>query len=211
MDFKLLEKELKKRTALPYNWTTKQNNLLDNRTNFIYQIQNFDALLSKINTEFNKDNNYNQILNYALNRWLNFWSAKAVETMFCSNSNVKPHPNKKHKSVDFYIKNIPFDHKTTVFPKGFKKSIPYAFQHKRELIEWLYKNQSQQQRKHLENRLFIVLGSYNTAFENWKLKTELAWLKTKISTYLSTFETQNLEQFYFQNKIVKSDIIWAIK
>jgi hypothetical protein len=75
----------------------------------------------------------------------------------------------------------------------------------------LYKNQSQQQRNHLKNRLFIVLIDFNEQNEHWKLKAEILWLQKIISTYLSTFTEDKLETFYFQNNIVKSDIIWAIK
>lgn len=211
MNYKLLENELKQRLYYSYSWGRKQVNDFDKQTNFIYTIKKFEELLTTIQKKFNAHPNFEDLKNYALNRWFNFWSAQAVESMFCEHKLVKPHQNAKDKYVDFFIQNIPFDHKTTVFPKGFKKSIPYAIEHKHELIEWLYKNQSQQQRKHHKNRLFIVLITMENKSEHWKLKAELLWLKNCISTYLSNFDTQNLESFYFQNKLIKSDIIWAIK
>ncbi len=211
MNYELLEKELKKRLKFDYNWGRKQTNKLDVETNFIYKINTFDAVLSEIETSFKNSLNFAELKNYALNRWFNFWSAKGVEAIFCEYENVHPHQNSKDKYTDFFVNSIPFDHKTTVFPAGFKKSIPYAIEHKRELIAWLYKNQSQQQRKHLKNRLFIVLIDFNEQNEHWKLKAEILWLQKIISTYLSTFTEDKLETFYFQNNIVKSDIIWAIK
>ncbi|SFS49261.1 hypothetical protein [Lutibacter maritimus] len=211
MNYELLEKELKKRLKFDYNWGRKQTNKLDVETNFIYKINTFDAVLSEIETSFKNSLNFTELKNYALNRWFNFWSAKGVEAIFCEHENVHPHQNSKDKYTDFFVNSIPFDHKTTVFPAGFKKSIPYAIEHKRELIAWLYKNQSQQQRKHLKNRLFIVLIDFNEQNEHWKLKAEILWLQKIISTYLSTFTEDKLETFYFQNNIVKSDIIWAIK
>ena len=75
----------------------------------------------------------------------------------------------------------------------------------------MYLNQSQQQRKHLKNRLFVVLVNYNDENKHWKLKAEIDWLKNIISSYLSTFDVQNLETINFQNSVVKSDIIWAVK
>ena len=120
---------------------------------------------------------------------------------------MRKYPNTKDKFVDFYIDDIPFDHKTTVFPKGFKKSIPYAIEHKKELIEWLYNNQSAEQRQHFKNRLFIVLIDYDNQAEHWKLKAEILWLKKIISTYLSKFDRIKLQTFNLENKTVFADII----
>lgn len=211
MNYELLEKELKKRLDIEYTWGRKQNNNLDIQTNFIYKVSSFENILKEIETRFNSDLNYNELKNYSLNRWFNFWSAKSVETIFCEHKNVKPHLNSKDKFTDFYIDSIPFDHKTTVFPVGFKKSIPYAIEHKKELIEWLYLNQSQQSRKHLKNRLFIVLINGENYQEHWKLKSEINWLKKIISTYLSNFETSKLETLTVENTAVVSDIIWAVR
>lgn len=211
MNFNLLEKELKKRTKFEYSWGRKQENTLDKQTNFIYKIDSFDQLLHQIEFEFKATSNYSDLKNYTLNRWFNFWSAKAVEAIFCEAENVHPHLNSKDTYTDFYISGIPFDHKTTVFPKGFQKSIPYAINHKRELIAWLYNNQSQQQRKHYKNRLFMVLIDYENPNSHWKLKAEIPWLKGIISTYLSTFSPTKLETFSFDNEVVYADVIWAIK
>ncbi len=211
MNYELLEKELKKRLKIEYNWGRKQNNEFDKLTKFIYSISLFNELEERIEKEFSLNEKYNEFKNYALNRWFNFWSANAVEQIFCEHQLVKAFPNSRSKFIDFHINTIPFDHKTTVFPKGFKKSVPYAFEHKKELLKWLYQNQSQQQRKHLKNRIFIVLVNYNDEDKHWKLKAEIGWLKKIISSYLSTFDIQNLETFNFQDSIVTSDIIWAIK
>lgn len=210
MDYKLLENELKKRLQFDYFWGRKQTDDFDDATNFIYKIADFETLLFEIDSKFKSNLKYTELKNYALNRWFNFRSSQAVEHFFCSHDKVENHSNSKDKFIDFFIESIPFDHKTTIFPKGFNKSIPYAIEHKRELIEWLYKNQSQQQRQHLKNRLFIVLFNCENDNEHWKLKSEILWLQKIISTYLSTFDADKLETFYFQNSIVKSDIIWAI-
>ena len=206
MNLERLERELKKRWVIPYSWKgTKQTNELDKKTRFIYKTYSFKRLLERsvALTENEK--------NYAYNRWYNFWSAEAVEYIFSKHQKIKANEDKYHKSIDFWIKNIPFDHKTTVFPKGFNKSVPYAIEYKRELIEWLYANQSTQKRFHLKNRLFLIVLDYSNPKDNWKLKSEILWLQKIISTYLSTFDAQNLENFYFQNQLIKSDIIWAIK
>jgi len=211
MNYEKLEKELKKRLKFEYCWGRKQNDEFDYLTNFIYKISSFKLLLEKIDANLKSNPQFSDLKNYALNRWFNYWSATAVEQLFCTHKNVKPYFNSKDKFIDFYVNNIPFDHKTTVFPKGFGKSVPYAIEHKRELITWLYANQSKQKRAHFKNRLFVVLINSRNSDEHWKLKSEILWLQKIVSTYLSTFDAQKLECFYIQNSVVKSDIIWAIK
>ena len=211
MNYLLQEEELKKRTKLDYFWGRKQDDEFDKKTKFIYKISSFELLLATIEYAFKINAQYDDLKNYALNRWFNFWSAKCVESIFCEHENVKQHPDSFNKFTDFYIENIPFDHKTTVFPKGLNKSVPYAILHKKELIEWLYKNQSQQQRKHHKNRLFIVLVNYQEEDGHWKLKSEIGWLKELISAYLFNFDQTKLHSFNFENETVYADIIWAIK
>ena len=211
MDYKRLEEELKKRREFEYVWGRKQVDEFDKLTNFIYKTYSFKTLLEKIELHFNKDKRKNDLKNYTLNRWFNFWSAKGVESIFCEHQKVKAHKDSYNKFTDFYIENIPFDHKTTVFPKGFNKSVTYAQKHPKELITWLYKNQSSQQRQHFKNRLFIVLVNTKNTTEHWKLKAEINWLQQLISTYLLNFDRTKLVTLSFDNKPIFADIIWAIK
>ncbi|PJA98074.1 MAG: hypothetical protein CO128_09230 [Ignavibacteriales bacterium CG_4_9_14_3_um_filter_30_11] len=205
-----IEAELKKRLPYPYKWGRKQNDSFDRQTNFIYSIQPFNMLLEEIKNRFKNFSNYDDIFNYTLNRWYNFWSANAVEQIFCSFPNVKPARNSKNKLIDFSIDGASFDHKTSVFPKKYNLPIDEAIRQTPELIKWFYKNQSQQQRKHLKNRLFIVL--YSEDGQHWKLKAEIYWLKKIIEHYMIGFNPNYLMKFSFEkNKTIISDIIWAVK
>ncbi|MBP7499812.1 MAG: hypothetical protein KA796_08110, partial [Chryseobacterium sp.] len=134
-------------------------------------------------------------------------SAKAVEYIFTSNHLVKKEENQFSKTVDFYVSGIPFDHKSSVFPRQFGKSFDYAVDHKKELIEWLYNNQSQQGRKHHANRLFIIFYDEKNG-EHWKLKTELSIIKEKITEYLSNFSEANLVSLNLESHEILSDLIW---
>ncbi|MCD9853530.1 hypothetical protein LUD75_02345 [Epilithonimonas sp. JDS] len=196
-----LESELKKRLNFPYNWGRKQSDGWDFKTKFIYQTKDFESLENQCK-DFDEG-----LRNYAFNRWLNFWSAKAVEYIFTSNHLVKKEENQFSKTVDFYISGIPFDHKSSVFPRQLGKSFDYAVDHKKELIEWLYKNQSQQGRKHHANRLFIIFYDEQNG-EHWKLKTELTLIKEKITEYLSNFSRDNLVSLNLESHEILSDIIW---
>lgn len=204
IDLEKLELQLKKRLKYPYTWGRKQADDWDKITNFIYEIRRFsdlEVMISNLSPE---------LKNYALNRWLNFWSAKGIEQIFTSQQNVVANKNEYDKLVDFTINGIPFDHKTSVFPKGFKKDFNYAYQNKRELIQWFYDEQSQQGRKHLKNRLFVVLFDRNS-LEYWKLKVEIRFIKQQIEQYITNFSLNKLERFNFENEEILSDVIWIIK
>jgi hypothetical protein len=216
-DLNKIEAELKKRLSYPYKWGRKQNDYFDKLTNFVYRISSFDEVISEINKRFKDDKEHQNISNYALNRWYNFWSAKAVEKIFCSLPNVIPAIDEKDRLVDFTIlpggrqvDGVTFDHKTSIFPKNFPYPINEAIKKTDELIRWLYKNQSQQQRKHMKNRLFIVL--YSSDGEHWKLKAELTLLKERIEKYMLGFNPHYLMKFTFENnQPTIADIIWYIR
>lgn len=204
MNLEKLEIELKKRWQIPYDWKgTKQTNVLDQQTNFIYKINTFDELQKKIQILDNS------IQNYALNRWYNFWSAKGVEYIFSTHQKVKPNTNKFDKLIDFKIDEIPFDHKTSVFPKGYSNSIEKAIKNPNSLIEWLYSNQSSESRQHFKNRLFLILFDKNG--EHWKLKAEIGLFKKTIENYILNFESKNLMKIKIGEEGVFSDIVWIIK
>jgi hypothetical protein len=210
IDILQIEKELKKRIVYPYKWGRKQNDEFDRLTNFVYRISSFEEVIKEIENNFRSDKEHQNISNYALNRWYNFWSAQAVEKIFCSIPNVKPALDEKDRLVDFSIDGVTFDHKTSIFPKNFPYPIDEAIKKTGELILWLYRNQSQQQRKHLKNRLFIVL--YSSDGEHWKLKAEISWLKERIEKYMAGFNPHFLLKFPLEkNQETLSDVIWAIR
>lgn len=203
MDLERIEKELKKRLPYQYKWGRKQSNSWDSDTNFIYQTYSFESLLKK--TEPLSQ----ELRDYALNRWYNFWSAMAAEDIFASHSSVIANKNSYDKLVDFTIDSIPFDHKTSIFPRGFNKSYKYSIENEKELIQWLYNNQSQQGRKHLKNRLFIIMYDINN--QHWQMKSEIMKLKTRIDSYVDNFSSSNLYEFDFGDGKVYSDILWITK
>ncbi len=205
-----IETELKKRLSYPYQWGQKQNDFIDNQTNFIYKINYFEELLSDINNRFKNIPDYKKYFDYSLNRWYNFWSAQAVEKIFCSLPNVVPALDEKDHLVDFTIHGFTFDHKTSVFPKAYNKTLKETIVNTDDLIRWLYKNQSQGKRMHLKNRLFVVL--YSTVGEHWKLKAEISLLKKEIKDYMIGFNPHYLMKFKLEEgSETLADVIWVIK
>jgi len=209
--FASIEDELKKRHQYPYKWFRKQNDEWDRYTKFIYQTPNWQMLIRKISRVAESEKlDKQQIFQYAANRWYNFWSAKAVEQIFTQIEGIEPVLDSKDSEKDFYLFGIPFDHKTSVFPKRFNKSFDYAQTHKPELIEWLYKNQSTQKRYHLKNRLFLIV--YDSSGAHWKLKAEIALIHQAIHNYIGSFTREQLHSVTFDHlQTSLSDIIWVSK
>ncbi len=206
-----IESELKKRLSYHYVWGQKQNDLWDKYTNFIYSSTTWESFIEKTqNIISEKKLEKRGAFNYAANRWFNFWSAQAVEQIFAEIEGIIPVKNTKDSEKDFFLHNIPFDHKTSVFPKQFNQTFEYAQQNKNELIQWLYKNQSTQKRHHFKNRLFIIVYAENG--EHWKLKAEISMLKTAITCYVEAFRKEQLQSFTFvEGEVTLSDIIWIKK
>lgn len=211
MDVSKIESELKKRHQYPYKWYRKQNDVWDKYTNFIYKTLLWEELIKRIAATVKEHQlDKKELFYYAINRWYNFWSAMAVEQIFSTCRGIIPEQNKKDRLSDFTIQGISIDHKTSVFPKGFNKSFYYAKKNHKELIEWLYKNQSSQQRQHYKNRLFLIV--HKTDGEHWKLKAEIKLLEKEIKNYVSNFKPSQLQKFIFApNTETFSDIIWVSK
>ncbi len=206
-DLLIREVELKKRLQYPYKWGMKQNNRMDELTDYIYETFHFDAFLKTTEDIFGKLPDKDQYFNYAINRWFAFWSAMAVERVFCSSKKVVPAVNKKDRLVDFQINGISFDHKTTVFPAKAGLSFSEAEKNPEKLIAWLYLNQSSGRRQHYGNRLFVVL--YDPNGEHWKLKAEIALLKRKVDEYTWLFDKERLIRMRMGGSEILSDIIWV--
>jgi hypothetical protein len=205
-----IETELKKRLVFPYHWGKIQNQTDDKLTDFVYSSLYFEDVLAEIERRFRQNPDYEGFRNYALNRWYNFWSAVAVEKIFAQSELINPANNPQDRLVDFELKGIPFDHKSSVFPKKYPKSLAFAQQNPQNLVEWLYQNQSQENRKHFKNRLFIIF--YQTSGEHWQLKAEIQWIKTLIEDYLQAFKFSQLMRLSAApGQVILADVIWAVK
>ncbi|OED40893.1 hypothetical protein AB832_03505 [Flavobacteriaceae bacterium (ex Bugula neritina AB1)] len=210
-DIDIIESELQHRLPYVYKWYRKQNDQWDRYSDFIYTTVQWKELIPKISGTISRLRlDKKEFFYYTINRWYNYWSAVAVEFIFGTQPGIIPAKNKKNKLVDFLFFGEEFDHKTSVFPKGFNKSLAYAKEYPKQLLEWLYRNQSQGKRKHLENRMFIIV--YSNDGEHWKLKSQISWLRGIISTYVATFDDSKLYKLQLrQDKITKAGLIWAVR
>lgn len=206
MELSNIETELKKASLQASKaWGGKQVNCKDFATNkVVYSgITDYNKLLKELKV-FNLSEDMSK---YAVKRWYNFTISEAVKGMFLEWSNARAEADKKHKSIDIYINDIPFDIKGSVFPRKLKFDDSYLsnVDKKTELINWLYDNQSTQGRFHLENRLFVIYYSSIRAAD--VLKSELLKTKESIDSYMSSFDKQNLIRIGTS----VSDIIWVVE
>jgi hypothetical protein len=205
MQLQQIETELKKLQELPA-WGTKQTDDWDKHSNFVYDLPTYNELMSKLSA-LSQGQAFND---YVINRWFNTLSAQGVEQIFCRHSGVLAHKNKYDKLVDFTVHGINFDHKTSVFPKGFGKTLAEAQANPLELIHWLYQYQSRQGRFHTDNRLFLVL--HQADGKHWQLRREFSMIQPIIASYLQDFDKTKLHKLSLEEgKTTLSDIIWVCR
>ncbi len=204
-----IETELKKRWAFPYHWHKKQDNKSDKLSYFIYDFLYFEDLLAVAEKHLAGRQDYETMHAYTLNRWYNYWSAVAVEKILNGFHGFEPHHDQKHPTIDFYLNGVPFDHKSTVFPFKYPESQAFAEQNPTHLIHWLYEAQSQEQRLHHENRLFLVFHDANGF--HWKLKAEIILIAETLITYVTDFNMGQLKQVAINDGLVWSDLVWVKK
>lgn len=181
-----------------------QNNKDDKATGFIYKMNSLDECLENI-----KKQNVNK--EYALHRWYNYMTSIHSEHIFCEFGAVHEKNIYSH-DVDIYIDKVPFDVKLTVYPQKLS-SRPYDLttrKGKNEMIKWYYENQSQQGRKQLINRLYVVCDGKDSD-ECMKMKSDFALMRKAIGEYMDSVKTKGLHQQVItdgdRKYLVKSDII----
>ena len=187
MNNKQLESDLKRCLELISADWKMQNNRFDRATNFIYKASTLDECLMLIQQHgVDRD--------YALHRWYNYMTSVAAEYLFCEFGAVHEKDVYNH-DVDIYIGKAPYDVKLTIYPaKLSNKPYDLRTRHgKNQMIRWYYENQSQQGRKQLLNRLYIVCDA-ETADECLRLKSDFAKLRAKISAFMAYISKHGLNK-----------------
>ena len=161
------------------NWSI-QNNILDEKTKFIYDVKDFNTLQLLCNTVLKKEDTRQ----YAYHRWVNFQSSKYCEQLFCKYGAIKA-DNYKDKEKDIIINSIPYDVKLTVYPAALQQYDLSLDKEKDKLIKWLYYNQSKEGRNHYKNRVFIVCGG-DTKEDRMKNKIKFLSIEDGIKKWMNT-------------------------
>lgn len=164
-----------------------QNNYYDRQTNFIYQCNTLNECLNQINLR-------NVDIEYALHRWYNKMTSIACENIFCDYGAIHDDDIYNH-DVDIYINGIPFDVKLTVYPAKLSDH-PYNLktrEGKNQMISWYYANQSQQSRKQILNRIYVVCDASSQS-ECLKMKSDFKILRNKIKAFMEHSLSEGLNK-----------------
>ena len=101
-----------------------------------------------------------------------------------------------------------------VLTKHKQKIIDKACKHPKELMKWLYENQSARLFG-AENRLFLVLVNTKDMKQSWKMKRAFTLIEPTVNNYLDSFNADSMKiiEFTFNQKKYTSlsDIIFIIK
>lgn len=201
---KRLENDLKKTMdIISANWKM-QNNYNDKLSNFIYKMNSLEECLIEIErTGVNKE--------YALHRWYNYMTSIRCEYIFCEYGAIHDQDKYNH-DVDIYINGVPFDVKLTVYPAKLSHR-PYDLstrEGKNALIKWYYANQSQQNRKQMLNRLYVVCDA-PSSYENMVMKSNFELMRERISAYMKRVQKEGINEIRIQDGgneyQLKSDIV----
>jgi hypothetical protein len=184
-------------------WIT-QNNEMDKKTNFIYQMGSLDACLKEIERTGTDQN-------YALHRWYNAKTSIACEYIFCEFGAVHDRDPYNH-DTDIYINKVPFDVKLTVYPQKLKdrRFDLHTRAGKDEMIRWFYENQSQGNRKQLLNRLYVVCDGKSNR-ENLRMKSNFPLMRERIGEFMKDASVHGVQNITMdidgKHLVLKSDII----
>jgi hypothetical protein len=184
-DFNLIRHELNKLKIMP-PWGQKQGDRWDRLSNFVYELETLQEIWSQVNIVARTEKLEVKAFGaYAINRWYNHHTHDQILQMFYAHPDVQREENPKHRTVDFYLRGLPFDLKISHFPRTYPENIEYAQQHPHHLAHWLYAHQSKQGRYHTGNRLFIILHDRSQPELSWQLRRDFAALERLVQNFLA--------------------------
>jgi len=137
---------------VPTRWEVRQRDALDRATSFIYSASSLSDVLRHCRSSSLDD----QTASYAQHRWKNFVRHDAwLDLIFERFPECRPFEDPKHRTKDLYVpvngSDVIFDLKVTRWPSRLDRGTSLN-----DVARWMYSNQSQEQRFHLDNRLFVV-------------------------------------------------------
>lgn len=102
-----------------FDWGGDYRNSLDKYLvrNYVKAIDSYDGVLQKLDTEIPV-----AVRGYVLNSWYNHWTSILIENLFKRHPAVLPTVGKM-KSVDFFIRKVPFDLKVTYLPREWARML----------------------------------------------------------------------------------------
>ncbi len=180
---RIIHHELHKMKKMP-PWGKRQGNRWDRLSNFIYHTPTLQEVWHQVNEVGLAERlDIEAFGAYTIRRWYNHHTHDQILRLFYAHPDVQQEEDQKHHSIDFYLREIPFDLKISRFPHAYPHSLDHAQHHPRHLVHWLYANQSKEGRYHTGNRLFLILH-HNQPGQVWELRRNFAALNQHIRQFL---------------------------
>ena len=180
----LIHRELNKLDALP-PWGRPQGDDWDHLSDFIYRVKTLEGLRRQAQARARAEGlNVSSFVAYALRRWYNYHTHQQVLELICAHPSVRPERDPRHPTIDFYLRDLPFDLKLSHFPQAYPHGLEHALAHPADLVNWQYRNQSQQRRYHVGNRFFVMLHDRANPTNTWRLRRDFPRLETLIRRFL---------------------------
>lgn len=185
-DSSLIRSELAKLERLP-PWGRPQGDDWDRLSNFVYRVKTLPGVERQARARAKAAGlAVDAFEAYVIRRWFNHHTHDEILRIFYDHPDVRPEEDRRHRTVDFHFRGLPFDLKISRFPQSYPGSIQDARQRPHHLALWQYKNQSKQGRYHLSNRLFIILHNETQPQFTWQLRRDFNTLQRLIKTFLDT-------------------------
>ncbi len=195
-----------------YKWGGDADNSLDRFlvSRYVKPIRDLNQLKSKFRAEIDT-----AVHNYVLSSWYNHWTSRLIEQLFIENDGVLPALGKV-KSVDFFIKQVPFDFKVTFLPNefrerkrkdfGFKSSLSILKKAARRLSIVFDEDRSKEELKDVLSRRLcdngseIAVEALNMVSDNERKIVDYA-LNNKAELIKWLYEHQGSMRFGAENRI----------
>ncbi len=182
----LIRRELQKLKDMP-PWGRAQGDRWDKLSNFVYRVKTLQGVQRQARAMAQAQKlDVAAFEAYTVRRWFNHHSHDEILRIFQAHPTVTPEADRKHRTIDFYLRDIPFDLKISRFPQAYPESLAYAHQQPEHLAYWLYDNQSKQGRYHTGHRLFLILHNVTLPSLTWRRRCEFEALEAVIGDFLET-------------------------
>jgi hypothetical protein len=180
----VIRTELNKLRKMP-PWGRRQGDQWDRLSNFIYDTYTLSEVWHQVNVVGRAQGlDIRAFGAYTVRRWYNHHSHDQILQIFQAHPDVRPEENRKHRTIDFYLRDLPFDLKISRFPRAYPENIDYAKIKPHHLAQWLYENQSKERRYHTGHRLFLILQHTPEPQLSWRLRCDFANLERLIQNFL---------------------------
>jgi len=182
-----LKAELRKVSR--FSWGVEQGQL-DRKiqSNYVRKFFRYEELLESVKARL-----HNDVTDYVLCSWFNYWTTVLIEDHVALHRRVVP--TVKHlKGVDIFFDGQPFDLKVSYLPGHY--NVSEALSNPIGLAKWMYENQGAQ-RFGPDNRLFVVVLDKERPERSWELKRDFDLVFRRLDEFLDREDVSDKDEIAF--------------